>query len=132
MAQDEHGLRADVVVALAERAAETRSHAEHVEEVGGHDRRLDPVGLPLVQQHERHRVELDQVPDRLEAGAIVVQLLDRDAGVVHVRRRRRLLDEHELVPFGKGSGASSTPRITENMAVFAPMPSASTLMAAAV
>jgi hypothetical protein len=36
------------------------------------------------------------------------------------------------VPFGKGSGASSTPRITENMAVFAPMPSASTLMAAAV
>ena len=102
VAQDEHGLRADVVVALAERAAEQRPHAEHVEEVGGDDRGLDPVGLPLVQQHERHRVELDQVPDRLEAGAIVVQLLDRDAGVVDVRRRRRLLDEHELVPVREG------------------------------
>ena len=102
VAQDEDGLRADVVIARAEGAAQERPHAEHVEEVGRYHCGLDPVRFVLVQQHERHRVVLDQVADRRQARAIVIQLLDRDAGVGHVRCGRRLLDEHQLVALREG------------------------------
>ena len=66
VAQHEHRIGSRLILALAEGAPEVRSHAEHVEEVGGNHAGLDPARLAVAQQDEGHRVILDDaLRDRL-------------------------------------------------------------------
>lgn len=101
VAEEQHRLRAKVIVCGEERAAVQRAYAEHVEEAGVHDARVDAVRLPLIEERERHAVVLDQVVHQRRPLAIAVELRDRDADVRKATGFRLMLDEHQLVAVGE-------------------------------
>ena len=97
VAQHQHRRGSRIVVAVDERAAELRAHAEHVEEVGRDHAGVHAVGLPAVQQVERHLVELHQPAEAGELLTVVVELGDRDADGVLTGKRRRFLEQHQSI-----------------------------------
>ena len=100
VAEHQHRLGPEIVVAVAERPAVERLHAEHVEEVRRHHPGQHAVRLAPVEQGERHAVVLDEAVERRELLPVVADLLDREGDVRRAGPLRLLAGEHELVPVG--------------------------------
>ena len=111
----------------AEHPADERLHAEHAEMIGGDIAAVEPCRL-AVDLHGCGRQRLRR--HRLERSACSFSASNvRGRRRIGGRRRRRLQTRTMRSGLGKGSGFSSTPSTRLNIAVLAPMPSASTPIA---
>ena len=95
--QHQHGLGADLVLALAESTTQMRVHAQHVEEVRRHDSGLNPLRLAPTQKREPHRMVLHHSVQGFGVVPVVEDLLGREVHVLNTGPRRALTQEHQIL-----------------------------------